>query len=168
MELLANPFLSPRHRTAMLEELRSSFAIDWHGVHGIAHWSRVWNNGKRLAKLEPQLDIDLGVVQLFAWFHDSCRLNDDHDPEHGPRAARLALELRGTFFELSDTRFELLTRACASHTVGRKESHPTVMVCWDSDRLDLGRVGIRPDPHYLLTDSAKSPETIAWALARSS
>lgn len=30
-----------------------------------------------------------------------------------------------------------------------------VQICWDSERLDLGRIGIQPDAKYLFTDYAK-------------
>ena len=33
---------------------------------------------------------------------------------------------------------------------------------WDSDRLDLGRVGIKPDPKLLSTERAKHLEVINW------
>ncbi len=36
--------------------------------------------------------------------------------------------------------------------------------CWDSDRLDLGRVDVVPDPDYLCTDYARRPDVIAAAL----
>ena len=41
------------------------------------------------------------------------------------------------------------------------------MTCWDADRLDLGRVGIRPDPRRLFTAAARSPELLSWAYQRS-
>ena len=31
----------------------------------------------------------------------------------------------------------------------------TIQVCHDADRLDIGRVGIRPDPQYFYTAPAK-------------
>jgi len=31
----------------------------------------------------------------------------------------------------------------------------TVATCWDADRLDLGRVDIKPDTRYLFSDEAK-------------
>jgi uncharacterized protein len=37
------------------------------------------------------------------------------------------------------------------------------MTCWDSDRLDLGRVGIKPHPTRLCTDAAKDLEMIRLA-----
>jgi len=42
-----------------------------------------------------------------------------------------------------------------------------VQTCWDSDRLDLGRVGIQPRPERLCTAAAQDPGTIRWAYERS-
>jgi uncharacterized protein len=57
--------------------------------------------------------------------------------------------LRGRLFDLADDDFQLLHYACRWHT--DEETHPdvTIRTCWDSDRLDLGRVGIVPDPDLL-------------------
>lgn len=151
-------------RSALVDEVRQRFALDWNGIHGAAHWARVLANGRRVGET---VGADLGVVELFAWLHDSCRLDDARDPDHGPRAAEWARSLRGRFFLLDDARFELLTTACELHTRGQTEGDPTVITCWDADRLDLGRVGIEPDPRYLCTAHAKLPETIAWGLRRS-
>ncbi|MEW6349719.1 MAG: hypothetical protein AB1646_11705 [Thermodesulfobacteriota bacterium] len=35
--------------------------------------------------------------------------------------------------------------------------------CWDSDKLDLGKVHIKPMAHELCTSAAKGPGMIAWA-----
>ena len=43
----------------------------------------------------------------------------------------------------------------------------TIQVCWDADRLDLGRVGIRPSYHKLCTATAKSPFVMEAAFKRS-
>ena len=43
-----------------------------------------------------------------------------------------------------------------------------LQTCWDSDRLDLGRVGITPHPNRLCTAVAKRPEPIKWADGRAS
>ncbi len=162
-------FKNKEHRSELLLHLRSSFALDPSGFHGVRHWSRVWTNGRRLATLEEEAGrlIDRGVVELFAWFHDSCRLNDEQDPEHGPRAAELVRELRGEFFDLSEERLTELVHACEGHTRGATVESPTIMVCWDADRLDLGRVGIRPDPAYLCTPGAKRKDVLRWGYARS-
>ena len=146
---------------AVLEE----YVLPWDGDHGIAHWARVLENGLRLA---GETDADLEVVQLFAILHDSRRVSEYSDPNHGPRAADYALELRESLFDLSDPRFRLLQCACAGHTHQRTHPDVTIQTCWDADRLDLGRVGITPDPQRLCTDAAKRPETIAWADERAS
>ena len=100
---------------------------------------------------------------LFALFHDSMRLNDGRDPQHGPRGAALAQELRGEAFDLHEAGMGLLGFACEEHTNGGVGSDPTVGVCWDADRLNLWRVGIRPDPRLLSTDAARGGERIKWA-----
>jgi hypothetical protein len=54
--------------------------------------------------------------------------------------------------------------ACAGHTTGRWHPDPTVQACWDSDRLDLLRAGIRPDPARLGSEAAR--RLIDWASDR--
>ncbi|TML82741.1 MAG: hypothetical protein E6G09_09645, partial [Actinobacteria bacterium] len=34
---------------------------------------------------------------------------------------------------------------------GLTTTNPTIGCCWDADRLDLGRVGIEPDPELMST-----------------
>ena len=162
-----NPFPTSAHRRALLGELQSTLVVAWSGVHGITHWARVRANAMRIARGEGDAEIDLGVAELFALLHDSCRWSDGEDPEHGQRAARRARELRGSFFELSDARLATLCEACEGHSHDQRSDCPTVHACWDADRLDLGRVGIRPDPARLATDTARRAETIDWAHARS-
>jgi uncharacterized protein len=122
------------------------------GLHGPKHWQRVLNFGLRIA---AQSGADPTVVKLFALFHDSRRENDGHDPEHGARGAEYAKELRGKWFDLSDEAFEKLHYACTWHTDQQHHPDVTIGACWDSDRLDLGRVNIRPEPKYLNTEVAK-------------
>lgn len=147
----------------LLQAILEDYALPLEGDHGVAHWARVLENGVRLTE---ETGANRDVVALFAVLHDARRLNEFSDPEHGPRAAAFAKQLRGRLFDLSDHAFELLTRACEGHT--RERTHPdvTIQTCWDSDRLDLGRVGITPHPSRLCTDVAKRPETIAWADGR--
>jgi uncharacterized protein len=68
--------------------------------------------------------------------------------------------------DLEDEEFALLFEACARHTDGRLAGDVTVQTCWDSDRLDLMRVGIRTDPLRLCTAAARGPALLAWASAR--
>ena len=71
------------------------------------------------------------------------------------------------FLGLTKGDFELLLFACEFHSDGLTEADITIQVCWDADRLDLGRIGIRPDPGRLCTAVAKEPATIRWAYSRS-
>ena len=149
----------PRIVHAVLDQYALSLGSD----HGVAHWARVLENGRRLA---DEIGADLEVVELFAVLHDSRRLNEFTDPQHGPRAAAFASRLRGHLIDLPDDRFRLLHRACHGHTHERTHPDITIQTCWDSDRLDIGRVGETPDPFFLSTEFARRPETIQWADGR--
>lgn len=150
---------------AVLKAILAGYTLRHDGVHGLDHWGRVLENGRRLAESSGA---DLAVVEQFALFHDSRRINDSTDHGHGLRGAEFARTLhQAGQLALSAEQFELLHFACAHHTGGRVEAHPTVQTCWDSDRLDLGRVWITPKARYLCTDAAKEPATIAWAEGRS-
>lgn len=122
------------------------------GFHGPKHWSRVESNGLKLAALSGANSL---VVSLFALFHDAARLNDDFDPEHGQRGAQLALSLRDQLPPLTESEFAMLVYACSNHTDGLHHPDPTIGTCWDADRLDLGRVGIEPDPNYFSTSAGR-------------
>jgi len=149
----------------VLKTVLEDYALPLSGDHGVAHWARVLENGMRLAE---ETGANVEVVQLFAVLHDSRRLNEVSDPQHGPRAAEFALELRGRVFDLDDHEFRLLYKACHGHTHERTHPDVTIQTCWDSDRLDLGRVGITPHPSRLCTAAAKRQETIKWADGRAS
>ena len=135
------------------EHLVDNHMLGHSGYHGKDHWLRVLRNGRDLAALTGA---NLKVVELFAVIHDSQRENEDYDPDHGRRAAAYARTLQGVWFNLSETELDLLCEACSYHSDGLIVANLTVQVCWDADRLDLGRVGIRPDPRYLCTEAAKS------------
>lgn len=146
----------------LLSLILRDYQLDPLGIHGLSHWARVHEFGLKLA---TQTGADPTVVALFAVFHDSRRLNDGRDPEHGQRGAFLAYDLRGRAFNVSDCQFSLLCRACEGHTRGTPEieSDITVLTCWDADRLDLARVGKSLDPKRLCTASARQPEMLEWA-----
>lgn len=148
------------NEAAIVAEILVDYVLPPRGFHGVVHWARVMENGLKLAEITGA---DPTIVRLFALFHDSRRENDGSDWGHGLRGAQLARKLRSRCFEISDADFELLFRACEWHTEGRDDPSVTVRTCWDADRLDLGRVGIRPDPRYLCTDAAREPQMIAWA-----
>jgi uncharacterized protein len=149
----------------LIEVIRQQFKLDWHGIHGSAHWARVRENGLKLAETTGA---KAEVVELFAFLHDSRRLNDHTDPLHGMRAAEFAATLRAQgVIALADADFDLLALACTKHSDGLTVADVTVQTCWDSDRLDLGRVGIQPQARYLCTDAARDPSVIGWAYRRS-
>ena len=56
---------------------------------------------------------------------------------------------------LRDHDFDMLYYAIDRHSDGLIDGDITVRTCWDADRLDLGRVGIKPDAKYLCTDAGK-------------
>jgi uncharacterized protein len=101
---------------------------------------------------------DLKVIEYFAYLHDSCRVNDGRDPEHGPRAAAYAKNHR-EIFKLNDQQFKVLTAAVSGHThafpSGKAGNNPTLAACWDGDRLDFPRVGINPDPLKLFSKTGR-------------
>ena len=122
------------------------------GFHGVDHWDRVYNNGQRLLTHEVRPI----VVGLFAYLHDSCRIDDGEDLDHGPRAADYIEVIRDSLLkEVCDEDIELLKKACRLHTVVEKTGNPTIDACFDADRLDLGRVGIDPDPDRMATEKGK-------------
>jgi len=141
------------------------------GIHGVPHWSRVYTNARKLAEAErardPSIYISEDVIKLFSFLHDHVRENDGSDPEHGERAAGGAVLLRGIYFDIEDHEMEMLVHAMTFHSDGMTMAEPTVQVCWDADRLDLGRVGKYPNQQYLCTESAKDPEFIQQAFNRS-
>ena len=149
--------------TELIKAILSEYTLPWDGIHGLTHWARVLENGLRLAE---QNGADKEIAALFAIFHDCKRQNESRDDGHGKRGGDFAYTLRGNLLNLSNDRFDLLYFACASHTSGKTEGDITVRTCWDSDRLDLNRVGIITDPNRLCTDEAKRDDILKWAIDR--
>jgi len=154
-DVLTQPFM---------DFLAHKYALSHNGVHGIDHWFRVLINGRQLAK---QTGADLKVVEYFALIHDVMRHDEDRDLNHGNRSADLVFVLDGDWLHLSSDQLGQLEEACRYHSMGRLTRDVTIQTCWDADRLDLGRVGIKPNPTYLGTAAARDQETIARAFARS-
>ena len=149
----------------LLAHIRKTYQLRWEGIHGWAHWMRVYENGMFMAQRNGA---NQAVVALFAFTHDMARQSDGRDHDHGPRAARLIQsDLQGKFFHLPAAELTLLVQAVDLHTRGLTQADITVQTCWDSDRLDLGRAGYHPSPERLCTDVARDPKTIAWAYERS-
>jgi uncharacterized protein len=145
----------------IMRTILDGYTLPVRGYHGVVHWARVLENGLRIAESNGG---DLEVVALFAVFHDSRRVNEYRDDDHGLRGAELARSLRGALVHLGDEQFEKLFDACRLHTNGLTTAEPTLQACWDADRLDLGRVGITPLRERLCSDAAR--ELLDWSHAR--
>ena len=135
-----------------IEKIRS-YAISHaktgeNSIHGIDHWDRVARNGESLHVPEA----DMAVVLSFAYLHDVERDSDGYDEEHGPKAAKLIDQIRDSVLDfLDDKQIGLLKEACTLHTTCPRTGNPTIDTCFDSDRLDLPRAGIIPDPAKMAT-----------------
>lgn len=142
----------------LLSRILRDYELHPLGDHGIPHWARVLENGLRLV---PLTKADPHVVSLFAVFHDSRRENEYRDAGHGARGGELARRFASDgLIKISSDQLECLVRACELHTGGRPPADPTLLTCWDADRLDLPRVGIKVNPKYLCTDAARDAELI--------
>ena len=61
-------------------------------------------------------------------WHDFFRDSGYHDPKHGKKAL---------------------------YALDSVKQDKTVQICLDSDKLDLGKMGVQPEEKYLLTSEAK-------------
>ena len=143
---------------------KNRFCLSPKGIHGVAHWQRVQENGLKLAKHNGA---NKDIVLLFSFLHDCCREDDRSDPEHGPRAAEFTESLRNDLIFAEDEEFAKLVEAIHDHTHGLHSRDLDIATCWDADRLDIGRVGSKPNKRYLSTDIAKKDWVIDWAYKRS-
>jgi uncharacterized protein len=149
---------------ALVQFARQRFILDWHGHHGVSHWARVRLNGLALAQ---HTGANRKVVEYFAFIHDLGRENEYSDPHHGLRAADIATQIAGDLIDVTEEELCLLQDACRGHSDGHMAGDVTVITCWDADRLDLGRVGIQPDPERLCTTAARDPAMLIQAYQRS-
>ena len=150
--------------SALLGKILETYTLPIFGIHGIRHWARVYENGMAISKITIA---NTKVVGLFAVLHDSKRINESIDPGHGKRAAEFLKTLCGKIFDLLEDEYTLLYHACANHNEEKTHPDVTIQTCYDADRLDLARAGIRVNPHRLCTAAAKNPKMIDWANERS-
>ena len=143
--------------------LTHQYQLSHNGAHGIEHWLRVLINGRLICQ---KTGADLAVVEHFALLHDVKRYDENRDIDHGARAAEFANNLAGDWVHLDRAQLLKLTEAIRFHSHGRLSRDPTIQACWDSDRVDLGRIGERPDPSYLGTRIARDPEFLREAMHR--
>ena len=131
-------------------------------LHGEIHWRCVAATGLELASTDA--NVDRAMVFCFGLLHDTRRVNEAVDPEHGPRAAEFAEELHADgVLQLGGTRFAALLEALRLHSDGQVSVDPTIGTCWDADRLHLPRVSIVPNPTLFSTRAALGPARLSAA-----
>ena len=139
-----------------LDSLVFKAKTDFNSLHGFSHWRSVYKNGLKISQ-----DVDKTVLFYFSVFHDFFRVNEYTDSEHGKRASEI---ISKQALDLTDSQMEVLSFALTHHDLEPEEYNElkdplkddiNVRTCIDSDRLDLGRVGIQPLVEYMLTDGAK-------------
>jgi uncharacterized protein len=157
--------MTAREQPPLVQAVLRGYQLPLNGVHGPAHWLRVLANGRALAALTP--DADAEVVGLFALLHDSRRVNEHTDPQHGERAADFVRQLSDQgLLPIKGSRVAVLAAACARHELGEVSDHPTIGCCWDADRLELSRLHRRPKAELLSTKAALDPALQGGAWAR--
>lgn len=70
----------------IIHEILQDYALPIDGDHGVTHLARVLENDRRLT---VQTKANIAVVILFDVFHDSRRMNEMTDPNHGLRGGRV-------------------------------------------------------------------------------
>ena len=151
----------------LIKDVKQDYKLDINGIHGIAHWTRVFYNARYLYNSMALKD-GFDVICLFPFIHDCQRSSDGRDDiDHGIRAAEFAEYYCPKHFDLTPTHLGQLTLACAGHTTERFNDDPIVQICWDADRLDIGRCKEFIDSTYLGTWVAKKPEVINMMTLRS-
>ncbi len=137
----------------IVKKIKQQLKISPDSIHAESHWKRVAFFGEYIAKKEG---LNTHLIKLFAYFHDSKRHNDSYDPKHGPRAAEYVKTFKLTELGLNEKEREQLIFACRYHTYEKKTEDRDILACWDSDRLDLPRIGITIDPDRLFTKTAQN------------
>jgi uncharacterized protein len=129
--------------------------------HGLKHWENVERFGRILAK---RTGANLLVVQAFAYLHDIGRCDDGIALDHGKRSAELVRENSHLIDFLNSHERDQLLYAIENHTNVKSSNDVTINTCWDSDRLDLTRIGIAPNPYLMASDAghhfAKNPDEL--------
>jgi uncharacterized protein len=156
--------ISSSEMRRVLRRVLAEFPLRHHGPHGFLHWARVLGNARRIA---DRAGFPRRIVELFALLHDSKRQLESVDRGHGERAAVFARQLVDEeVIHLGGDELKLLEYACRWHSAKRMEAEPLVQVCWDADRLDLGRVGVEPRRDLLYTQAAREDDIFEWACER--
>lgn len=157
--MLNDQFIFPEEFRPLLKAVIENHKLNIiESGHGLTHWLRVIDIGITLAYHN---NVDPNFVIAFGLLHDSARTHDQHCFEHGPAACDVINKFRD-LIPLDDTQISELKTAVGFHTTAHPHPEQNIShelkCCWDSDRLDLLRVGIVPANEYLYTKQAKLPE----------
>lgn len=126
--------------------------------HDERHWRAVAATGLYLCQSTANADPE--IVFAFGVLHDARRRKlRGEQGNHGQRAERFARELHEAgVLALYDDRLEVLCLALRLHSEGLVSDDATIGTAWDSDRLQLIRVGRPARPNLLSTEAARTPE----------
>lgn len=94
-------------RLSLLTEAKAQYTLN-DPLHGVEHWLAVEAAGVEIAS---ELEADTEIASIFGLLHDARRQSSDTDPEHGARAAELAVELNGKHYKLPNNRLNKLVDA---------------------------------------------------------
>ena len=135
--------------------LLHNFQLDISSIHGPIHWKRVLNNGLLIA--QNNILVDIHILKLFAWIHDSKREDEFMDIQHGIRAAKSLRYLKNLgLINLTSLQHNKLDFACKYHSSRKTTLDPTIGACWDADRLELTKVGMIPSEACFSTKAGKN------------
>jgi uncharacterized protein len=111
--------------------------------HGPKHWQDVAYLGLLAIRLGVPANADF--VVLFGAIHDTQRLSETKDPDHGARAAEVVVTLAREGL-VEGGQLTPLSLAIATHTIaGVAPLDPSMAACFDADRVTLPRVGYEVD-----------------------
>ena len=115
-------------------------------AHNMDHVMRVYNMCLRLAKDEP--DIDLDVLKASALLHDIARVKEDNDPtgktDHAILGSKMAVPILKEL-NFSKEQIKHIQDCIISHRyrTGNKAKTKEAQILFDADKLDsLGAIGI--------------------------
>ncbi|MEA5082074.1 MAG: HD domain-containing protein [Dysgonamonadaceae bacterium] len=118
-------------------------------IHGYSHFLRVFRN---IVLLGNHYKFERSSIELFAYYHDILRLNDGDDPQHGKRGAELFKNgIAPKYYNMQNDIVDKVCFACENHTTLLRSGDSLIDICFDADRLDLMRVGVKPDPKKMAT-----------------
>jgi uncharacterized protein len=119
-------------------------------IHGLPHLRKVAHVAARIAAYEGA---DWPQAMVGGFLHDCARKDDGGGQEHAVESAKVAKVALARHYPNMDA--ERLLYAINHHAGGLTTKDPLIGAIWDSDRLDLVRLGAEIDPRLLSTRYAR-------------